>query len=384
MPRKKQQTPRTRKNHDIAFMGEEPTWEDYDNLTPEQISTKKTLAFSWYEYFDKGKENLESLYEWMKLVGYAKDQIRLVKQYPDNKKNSAITSSARMQMQGLPYKESEWLRNKLSDIITEQMAAEKAKKEEAKKAKNENVKKLSVQEKLRIQFGYYVAEIDEWEDNVFTDKTYEYPNMLEWLRKNEIAQSYINKLIEYYEPKYNEIQELLSPTPDKELAEAFSYLKKADIKRISKFYEDMFGGLNAFRTFKRNNRKPRKRKAITAAKLVEKLNYKKEDTDLNLVSIDPASIVGASTVWLFNTKTRKLGVLKAADDTKKLNVKGSTVIGFDPETSISKTIRKPNEVLPDFMKEGKIKLRTYLDDIRAVEVKMKGRINKDTLILRVY
>ena len=65
-----------------------------------------------------------------------------------------------------------------------------------------------------------------------------------------------------------------------------------------------------------------------------------------------------------------------------LSVKGTTITGFNVETSVQKTLRKPEEKLKEFKESGKIKLRTYLDNINAVDIKLNGRINTDTIILK--
>jgi hypothetical protein len=58
-------------------------------------------------------------------------------------------------------------------------------------------------------------------------------------------------------------------------------------------------------------------------------------------------------------------------------------MGFDLDKSVSKTLRKPAEQLAEFAKAGKVALRTFIKDIKAVEVKLNGRINSDVLLLKV-
>ena len=38
--------------------------------------------------------------------------------------------------------------------------------------------------------------------------------------------------------------------------------------------------------------------------------------------------------------------------------------------------------LKEFHEAGKVKLRTYLEDINAVEIKLNGRINNETILLK--
>jgi hypothetical protein len=92
--------------------------------------------------------------------------------------------------------------------------------------------------------------------------------------------------------------------------------------------------------------------------------------------------VGCSQLWVFNTKSRKLGVYNA-DDSGGLSVKGSTIINYKQDTSAQKTVRKPEALLPEVLKAGKISLRKILPGINSVEQELTGRINDDTILLRV-
>lgn len=107
--------------------------------------------------------------------------------------------------------------------------------------------------------------------------------------------------------------------------------------------------------------------------------------------MQPDQIIGASELWTFNIKTRKLGKYIAKNIDPKgmgragsgLSVKGTTIIGYDETASVQKTLRKPIDQLKDFKAAGKVKLRTFIDDIATTDTKMNGRINLDTVLLKV-
>ena len=109
-----------------------------------------------------------------------------------------------------------------------------------------------------------------------------------------------------------------------------------------------------------------------------------------MASINPQEIIGASELWVFNIKTRKLGryVAKTIDPLHQrregsgLNVKGTTIQSFNEDESIQKTLRKPDEKLKEFKEAGKIKIKKFLEDINAVDIKLNGRINPDTILLK--
>jgi hypothetical protein len=130
------------------------------------------------------------------------------------------------------------------------------------------------------------------------------------------------------------------------------------------------------------NRAPRAKKAVPAEKIVGKLKYMKTNEPLKLVSISPADILGAGELWIYNTKSRKLGRYVAAEF-QTLSVKGTSITGFDEFKSIQKTLRKPEEKLKEFKAAGKVALRKFLDEINATDTKMNGRINEETILLKI-
>ena len=113
------------------------------------------------------------------------------------------------------------------------------------------------------------------------------------------------------------------------------------------------------------------------------MKYLAEDKLLKIASIRPVDIIGGTELWVYNSRTRKLGRYVADDYAKTLSVKGTTIIGHDETKSIQKTLRKPSEQLKQFMNLGKVHIRKYLDTVKTTETLMNGRINADTLLLKV-
>ena len=72
-----------------------------------------------------------------------------------------------------------------------------------------------------------------------------------------------------------------------------------------------------------------------------------------------------------------------AIDADGFSVKGSSLLNYNESKSIQKTLRKPAEILPQILKGGKVYLRNALVDIRSVEVGLTGRLNADTILVRI-
>jgi len=168
-------------------------------------------------------------------------------------------------------------------------------------------------------------------------------------------------------------------------------MKPSDWKRHIAWWDVLLQECDAFAQLKKTTRKARIKKSPSKDKMVAKLKFKKEDTDLKLVSVNPTDIVGASELWVYNTRTRKLGKYVALNVDPKgldrsgtgLTVKGTTIMGFKEDESVQKTLRKPAEQLTTFNKSGKIQLRKFMDSIRTTETKLNGRINAETMLLKV-
>jgi hypothetical protein len=100
------------------------------------------------------------------------------------------------------------------------------------------------------------------------------------------------------------------------------------------------------------------------------------------VSVSPTDIIGSTELWVYNTKSRKLGKYVSAEY-QTLSVKGTSIINFNENLSICKTLRKPEEKLKEFKAAGKVQLRKFLDDINATDTKMNGRLNEEIILLKV-
>ena len=166
------------------------------------------------------------------------------------------------------------------------------------------------------------------------------------------------------------------------MKEGYSHIAKKNLRKLVDFYSEIISACDMLGQEAKVNRKPKAKKAVPAEKVVAKLEFKKTDEATKLVSINPTDIVGAKELWVYNIKTRKIGKYVAAEFAD-LSVKGTSIIGFDENKSVQKTLRKPVEQLKAFKIAGKVQLRKFLDDINAVDIKMNGRINEETILLRV-
>lgn len=169
---------------------------------------------------------------------------------------------------------------------------------------------------------------------------------------------------------------------DETVREHYSNFTKTQIKRMIEYYDDIIGDALHVIGEGLKNRSPRKKKAQSPIKLVKRLKFLQSDEATKLTSIDPTTIIGAMSLWVYVPKTRKLGCY-LADDRGGLTIKGSTILNYTKVTSIQKTLRKPEVVLPRLLEGGKTILKNLLETINAQSRPLNGRINKQTIIVRV-
>ena len=164
-------------------------------------------------------------------------------------------------------------------------------------------------------------------------------------------------------------------------------MTKTQIKNILKFIEQVLGDLNSYISVKKAAKAPRARKAVPVEKQVAKLKYLRTFKDtaskLDLTSIHPTKLHGASEAWVYDTAKRKLHHYVADDYSKTFTVKGNTLLGFDTAQSEVKTLRKPAEQIKEIM-GSKPAARKYFKDIKAVSTTPNGRFNEGMIILKAF
>ena len=368
-----------------------PKWDGHEQMTAEQFMRHFRNSMEYYRLEHSGKDLKPKVINWMSLNGYTKDQIKAFKDTKDNRCSVTVGSIAANLLKGMPPVRADfnegrssalWLGTAIAKIIDEGKNDEQEPEEgaEVKPA----VPQISIQERVR-EASY--AMTDELEDaleefskdpNTFDPKAFKILNLL---RGKQAKAAHARVIKDFYKRQHDEYVELAEGKCE-QLKEAYSHISKANIKKITAFYAEILAACDMLMQEAKVNRAPRAKKPTDKTKVVSKLKYLKQDEKLKLVSINPIDIIGSKELWVFNTKTRKIGKYVAAEFAE-LSVKGTTIIGFDENKSIQKTLRKPEDQLKEFKAAGKVALRKFLDDIKAVDIKLNGRINEETILLKI-
>jgi hypothetical protein len=297
----------------------------------------------------------------------------------------------------VPPAYSEGLNKWILELAEEGAALVEEKKAEEKTKKNVHVP--SIQERITEQAQEACESIEEWLEGFITNKKNFDPKGFDFtahFAKMKVSQAHARKIKGYYAGELAEAQLIQKlPTPGEinrekdehkadmlqQLREGYSHLTKKDAATYLEALETLHGACDLVIDAAKATRKPRTKKAPSKEKLVAKLKYLERDDKLQLVSVNPLDVLDAKEVWVYNTKTRKLGKY-IADDHATIQVKGTTLLHYDEKNSVQKTLRKPDETLKSFKKAGKVQLRKFMDEIKTTDIKLNGRLNSDTIILK--
>lgn len=247
----------------------------------------------------------------------------------------------------------------------------------AKKLKVVDTPKVSIQDRITAKTDQYIGEMEGLVDDFGIHGDYHNMDAYKWMVDNGVKAIHANKIAEHFREEAREVYEALNGKN-----EAYESVSKKRMMNMLKCFAAIIKDSETLSQNANKTRKPRKKKITSINKQIEKLNYLDKYDPLQLQSIAPVKIIGAINLWVYNVKTRKLGFYVSMDSSG-LSAKGSTLQNFSQGSSISKTLRKPEVVLPAVVAGSKVGLRKVMDDIKAKAAPLTGRINKDTVLLRI-
>ena len=243
---------------------------------------------------------------------------------------------------------------------------------------------ITIQDRLRDKTREVAGEVEGWIDDFYLSRKTAQPKTVEeftnLFKANELKAPHMRFMHSIFERRAAEIDRAVEGK-DKDLVEGYSNFTKPELKKYNQFHKNLLAACVMMQEVAKVERAPRKKKPVSQEKLVSKLKYKKEDSSLGIVSLNPVEIVGSKEVWVYNTKTRKIAQYKAIDE-RGLSVKGASLLNYSTD-SAEKTVRKPVETLAEFKKASKVKLRTFLKDLSTVDIPAQGKLNENHVILRI-
>lgn len=331
-----------------------------------------------YNYFYDLKDGVKWVATWMKKYMTKEDLSNYLEAEPWRTSMTAA-GLCKMHMNGAPFDANRlaWIKNKLQEAITYGSLNKK-------KVVTTTTTRMNPADIIKQRTSDFIAEIEEvldtWTKGVWLD--IENYSVYNELKKIDASSNVAKAIVEYYTPFKDELNELLQKkTPD--LVEGYQTLTLVKKKELLKLITLIIDDAEKFMTSKKAVRKTRVVKPKSITQQVSKVLYLKESAEYKVTSVDPMSIVGASELYLFNVKYRTL-IHVVTQSSSGFTLKGTTLQGIDVTNTSKKMLRKPDETLKELMGMTKAKSLQFFNTIKTSPSAFTGRINEETIILKVY
>mgnify|MGYP001382955144 FL=1 len=164
--------------------------------------------------------------------------------------------------------------------------------------------------------------------------------------------------------------------------EGYSHLKRSTLNQRIKICTAMLEDLERIRSATKASRNVKIKRPKSVDKQVAKVQYKKEDIDFKIVSINPIQIPTKTRLYAFNTKS-KMVIEYVTESPNGFEISGSTIKNISTGLSRTVCLRKPLDFLPIVLQKTPKQINDAWETIKTKTKVPNGRINKDTILLRV-
>jgi len=364
------------RSYDEKYLGTEPM----PTGDPEKDILEMKRAGNWYNYMYNSKEGVTKfVYPF-----FAKDKatLKLLKALPEWRIGITFAGLCRLKTNGFTLRESsqEWFDNRLKEIKAEGAAALKEKSKEQVVESRKPV--VTIQDRTKAIIDDHISELEGVLDEYYLSNYKMEFSCYDWLTKNSVKPGNVGPIIQWYTPVLEEIREL-NEGKDEQLNEGYSNLTKKQQKDYLKWLETLVSDLKRYADNTKKVRKARVKKPPSIEKQIKSLKYLDKSDEYKLASINPADIIGAQALWVFDTSNRELAVYRAITPGPGLVIKGTTITEWSEGASTKKKLRKPDETLQELLKAGKRQLPKFMDELTTRGSRPKDRINKNMILLRI-
>lgn len=372
-----------------------PKWDGADAWDGEKFTRHFRYAMEWYRLESSVKALKIKVVEWMHEQEYTREDINAIRKTKEKYFNGTVVGVAACLINGMPAVHigfnqgrdtTAWLSKEIEKVL-KAGADDLDDDEDAPKVEKPAVYVPNIQERLRESAGGMSEELDAAIDNFIMDPNAFDPKafrIVSLLRGKGAKAAHARYIKGFFTRSHEELLELASGNADEQLREGYKHLARKNVKKLIEFYESIKLACEQIAAEAKVTKKPRAKKVKPAEDLVKKLKFCVKDDKLSIVSVPPASIIGASGAVVFNVKTRKIGYY-IATSSAGLNVKGTSLTDFT-DKSVQKTLRKPPEQIKEFKEQNTQKRfeTWFTKSVKTTETILNGRFNEDTIILKVY
>ena len=164
--------------------------------------------------------------------------------------------------------------------------------------------------------------------------------------------------------------------------EGYSHLKRSALNHRIKVCQAMLADLERIRSATKASRNVKVKRPKSVDKQVAKVQYKKEDNEFKIVSINPIQIPTKTRLYAFNTNNKNV-IEYVTESVNGFEISGSTIKNFSKGASRAICLRKPLDFLPIVLQKTPKQIDAAWQTLKTKTRVPNGRINKDTILLRV-
>ena len=378
-----------------VYVTKEPDWKQFRGITDPEQQEKAFRSVDYFVHSEISTKDAVAKYrKWVKEAsGWDKEEIKIILKNPDWRFSSSAKYAWCWDKLGyMPERFAEFYTSRKEGLLQTGKEVVEEQLEKKKEAKP----KISIQERMLEQVTDLCGDWDDLLDQFVEKEKFELKKFdpekdMKVYGGGLIKPAHAKIVKEQYEGIYAEALENLAGTCE-QLKEAYSFMDKKMKKDYVAFFEKINAACDAIILTGKANRKQRKPRARSKDAIIKKLKFQLNDGALGIASISPTDVVYANELWVYNTKTRKVGVYHAKDKDPRglqrqgagLMVKGTTIQDFNEETSLQKTLRKPAEQINNWTGRAKTKFAKAFDEVKTTPTKLTGRINDSTILLQVF
>jgi hypothetical protein len=365
---------------EVKFVGNEPTWTD---VPEDKYQSELGKALNWYSYMGDRKSSRGFLQDYFKENG-TKDQLQVLASIPDKFLPSTYANMARMSMRGFPLTEEHkakiWLK-------VQEEALRRA--DTSDDTDDASVPSAPKTPSVPLAIDVVKSLVD---DEIFALLNDEEPKTIASLlvdfRVLNNHHSACAKKVQEIRAEFVELQENRKRKESEltdwelQLIEGYAHIPTRTLNKVVKLLDSYVDDLTKAQ-IKSQVGKVRKKRPTDKKKMVRGLKFLPKDDTLGITSEDPTTLINCSEVWAYDTKTRKLSHY-ASQYAGGISVKGASLIGYDEKMSTSKTMRKPEEQIPEFAKKKrKSDLTSWYKDVKTKSSGVRPRLTATTVIIKV-
>lgn len=281
------------------------------------------------------------------------------------------------------WSDSKFFENKLEELLRvyETIKAELQEKKRLEDLATKNTPKpLTIQQRIFNAASEIGAEYDYEIDLLSNENGYQSDfEAKKYLSANGVSSTVAAKVAEFFEPVAQELEDAYAGK-DEQLVEGYKHLTRTNLRRFAKFVRAL---VDDTKQHAQSAKKPvvRRKKTISPAQVVKRVQCMTAFEELGLRSIQPAKMLDTTDIFIYNTKTKKIQVY--VSDGGLMSVKGTSIVGFSLSKSQQWTLRKPEQFFKG-LKIAKTTVRNAVNKLTTKPSKVNGRLNEHCIILGAF